>query len=154
MTKGATSWLFFALALGVIVYQVFVHSEHIDWNEEDITWHGYQEGIEKARAMNRPSLIVIYGEWCGYCKQYAKVFNDAGVAQAMRDVIAIKIDVDDPERWAHRNGLDGSGVPRTFALDSNGDFIRHPQQPSRNHFISWTGDRAWMIRFINYVANT
>ena len=153
MNKAAFSLFLFVFG-GMIIYQLSVNSQSSDWNEAGIEWHDYMGGIEKARTLNMPCFIVVYGNWCGYCEQYARLFNDTSIERAMKSVVAIKIDVDDPAGWAKKNGLDGPGVPRTFALDKNGRFIRSSKYPSRNYYVNWISDKERLLRFVRYVADS
>lgn len=125
----------------------------MSWNERHIQWYGYMDGLLEAKRQNKSVIIVVYAEWCGYCKRYAKMFQDPAIVSAMEKVVAIKLDADDPAGWANRYGLKGSGVPRTFALDKDNRFIRHPKRTRDNAFFSWTGNRAQLLNFINLVAS-
>jgi len=131
----------------------------INWNTDDILWYDYMDGLIAAKRTKKPSIIVVYGDWCKYCKKYSKLFKDSEVIKAMRSVIAIKIDVDSGEKggidWATRNGLQGQGVPRTFALDKSFEFILNPRSKNKgNFYFYWTEDKARFLRFIDIVTKS
>lgn len=142
-----------AAALTLFLLLPGIATAGIEWNDRNIQWYGYIDGMLEAKRQNKSMFIVIYTDWCGYCKKYSRMFYDDSVVNALNDVIPVRINADDKTGWAKRNGLNGSGVPRTFAINKSGEFIKNPYtEKSGNRFFSWTAKTSYLIRSINYIA--
>jgi len=90
------------------------------WNDAQIDWQPYEEGLARARAEGRPVLLVMHADWCVHCRNYSHVFEDPRIVERSRDLVMIRIDVDDEADAARRYALDGGYVPRTYFLAPDG----------------------------------
>jgi thioredoxin-like negative regulator of GroEL len=91
------------------------------WNGAEINWRDVGAGIKEATQTAKPVIMVFHASWCSACKRYRSVFKDPGVVAAARDFIMILVDVD---KYPDVNGgfaPDGTYVPRTIFLDSEGN---------------------------------
>jgi thioredoxin-related protein len=53
--------------------------------EGHVAWRGWDEGLREARRTNRPVLVDVYTDWCGWCKRMDRdVYSRADV----RDYLA------------------------------------------------------------------
>lgn len=142
----------------IIVFFIVIAANldsNLDWNEDGIRWYGYDEGMEIATKKHLPVIIVAYADWCGYCEQYSKMFQDKDVEQAMKRVLAIKFNIDKQDGWEKNQDLKTKSVPRTYALDRAGHFIQNPNRASvEKYYFYWTGNKESLLDFIDYVATS
>jgi thiol-disulfide isomerase/thioredoxin len=107
-----------------------------EWNDAEIAWQSYDAGLAKAKAENKPVCLVFYTGWCPHCRNYAKVFKDPRVVQKARDFVMVRVNADDEEAVSARHAPDGTYVPRTFFLASDGKPMLdvHAPRPNYIHF--------------------
>ncbi len=97
--------------------------EGIDWNENNIQWYSYKEGLQKAKQTNKPIMLIFYADWCPTCHAYKNIFYRDKIQRAANKMIMIRVNVDDnPDISEHYDDV-GSYVPRTFVLDPQGNKI-------------------------------
>jgi hypothetical protein len=89
------------------------------WGGSAIDWKGASDGLAAAKALGRRALVVVTAEWCGHCKNYARVFSDPRVVEQARNFVMIRLD-SDRDAAAARFSVDGGYVPRTFFLRPDG----------------------------------
>lgn len=82
------------------------------------------EALGRARTENRLVMVDIYTDWCGYCKKLDKeTYADARVAEALRGVIAIKVNAEKGgEAVAERYRV--NGFPTVIFLSGSGEIVR------------------------------
>jgi thiol:disulfide interchange protein len=109
----------------------------IDWNDAAMQWKPLAEGLEEAAAKKKPVCLVVFTTWCPHCKRYSRVFHDPRVAFEAKGFVMIKLDQDESEAESARYNVDGTYIPRTFLLASNGDIDReiHAPRPTYRHFF-------------------
>ncbi len=90
------------------------------WNEAQIDWQSYDEGLARAQRTDRPVCLVIQADWCPHCRTYSHVFEDPRVVEASRSFVMIRVDSDEQREVAGRYALDGGYVPRTHFLGADG----------------------------------
>lgn len=109
----------------------------VDWNENSIQWYSYNEGLQEAKETNKPIMLILYADWCPTCHAYKKIFYRNDILKASKNMIMIRINVDEYPILSESFDADGNYVPRTFLLDSAGnrlnmeDFVTHKFK----HFI-------------------
>ncbi len=101
------------------------------WDESSVHWEDYTEGMQRALREDKPVLLVIETDWCGYCKAYSWSFLEDEVEDLSRDMVMIRVDADDQPGAARLHAPNGSGVPRTFVFPAGGFLAlsrgaRHP----------------------------
>jgi hypothetical protein len=69
--------------------------------------------------------MVFHAPWCTACKKYRSVFFDKGVVDASKDFVMILIDADADKMSNGAFSPDGTYVPRTLFLDSDGNVQAH-----------------------------
>ena len=91
----------------------------MDWNDVQIKWWPYQEGLAEARAKSLPVLVLQYATWCSDCTALAPVFDDPRLVALSRRIVMVRVDSD----------LDDVGeqfpssinyIPSVVFLDSSG----------------------------------
>ncbi|MGD9762103.1 MAG: thioredoxin family protein [Candidatus Binatia bacterium] len=91
-----------------------------DWNDNQIKWQAYEEGLEQAKKSQRPVCLIFYTEWCPHCTNYSKVFHDPKVVEKSKEFVMIRLDADQNKQLGPKYAVDGSYIPRTFFLSPAG----------------------------------
>lgn len=110
----------FVFASLFLVTQLVTASE--TWNN-NIEWMSYEAGMGLAARHGKPVMLVFHSEGCGACADYSKLFDEDSVAVASRKFIMILMDDGANEEISTKYSPDGSYVPRTFFLDSQGSVL-------------------------------
>lgn len=85
---------------------------------------------QEAAAANKPLLVYFTAAWCGPCQSMAReVWPQPQVAEALKSVVPVKIDVDEHPDVAQSFGV--NGIPRFQILHPDG-----APGPSREGFTS------------------
>ena len=96
--------------------------DHADlWNGAEINWRDARSGIYEASKTGRPVIMVFHATWCSVCKRFREVFKDPAIVAASRDFIMILVDADAEKEINGAFSPDGSYVPRTLFIDSEGN---------------------------------
>jgi thioredoxin-related protein len=100
-----------------------------------VAWREWEPGLEEARKEDRPVLVDVYTEWCGWCKRMDRdVYSRPEVrAYLDRNFVTVKLDAaaSKPGRYegrlftsrslAARFGV--TGYPTTVFLRPGGEYI-------------------------------
>lgn len=108
------------------------------WNGAEIKWRDIRSGIYESSQTGRPVIMVFHAPWCTACKKYRSVFFDKGVVEASKDFVMILIDADADKMSNGAFSPDGTYVPRTLFLDSEGNVqaqLRGKGDPKYPHSI-------------------
>jgi thiol:disulfide interchange protein len=92
-----------------------------EWNGAEINWRDARSGIYESSRTGRPVLMVFHATWCSVCKRFRAVFKDPAIVAASRDFVMILVDADKEKEINGAFQPDGSYVPRTLFIDSNGN---------------------------------
>jgi len=92
-----------------------------DWNGGEINWRDVRSGIYEASQTGRPVIMVFHATWCSVCKRFRNVFKDPAVVTASRDFVMILVDADAERDINGAFSPDGTYVPRTLFIDSDGN---------------------------------
>jgi thiol:disulfide interchange protein len=102
-----------------------------DWNDNGIKWLPYEAGLGEAEKSKKPICMVLYTDWCPHCTNYSKVFHDSAVVEKATQFVMIRINTAQQKDVSRKFAPDGSYVPRTFFLGSDGELdpsIHAPRQ--------------------------
>jgi hypothetical protein len=91
-----------------------------DWNDANIQWKSYEQGLAMAKKENKPVCLVFYTEWCAHCVNYSKIFHDAKVVEQAKQFVMIRMDKDKHKNVSKKFAPDGEYIPRTYFLSSAG----------------------------------
>lgn len=107
------------------------------WNASQIAWLPFEAGLARARAERKKMVLVLHAVWCVHCRNFEHVFEDPRVVARARDFVMVHIDIDQEPSVASRYAIDGSYVPRTFFLNSEGSALADidAHRPSYRYFF-------------------
>ncbi len=100
-----------------------------------LEWQGWDAGLQRAKATNRPVLVDVYTDWCGWCKRMDRdVYARADVSQYLAaHFVVVRLNAESGERTTYegRNrpasalaaAFDVTGYPTTIFLASTGEHI-------------------------------
>ncbi len=91
-----------------------------DWNDGQIQWMGYDEGLAAAKAQHKPVCLIFYTEWCPHCRNYRTVFQAPAVVEKARQFVMIRLDKDKNRVLSAKYAPDGEYIPRTLFLAPDG----------------------------------
>ena len=91
-----------------------------DWNDVNVAWRTYDEGLAAAKKENKPVCLVFYTEWCPHCTRYSQVFHDPKVVERSKNFVMIRLDQDKNRAISGKFTPDGEYIPRTYFLSPAG----------------------------------
>lgn len=91
-----------------------------DWNDQEIKWRTYDEGLAEAKKSKKPVMLIFFTEWCPHCKNYSGVFHDPKVVAESKNFVMVRLDADKNKELSQKYAVDGGYIPRTYFLSSNG----------------------------------
>jgi thiol:disulfide interchange protein DsbD len=116
----------------------------------NVEWNDLATGERKARRTGKPAVVFLHAEWSVADKEMEhKSFTAPEVRAAMRDFIAISVDVTDdenPETRAAADRFGVIGVPTVIVID---DLDAYPSQNESHPRYANPKD---LIRWNEYVA--
>lgn len=115
-------------ACAVLLAPLAARAAH-DWNDGQIAWKPYEDGLAAARKDKKPVCLVVYTEWCPHCANYSRVFHDPKVVEEAKKFVMIRVDKDKQPDVSKKHAPDGEYIPRTYFLSSAGDLDPALQAP-------------------------
>jgi hypothetical protein len=91
-----------------------------NWNDEQIGWKSYEDGLALAKKERKPICLIFYTEWCPHCRNYSGVFHDAKVVETSKQFVMIRLDKDKNGEVSAKYAPDGEYIPRTYFLTPDG----------------------------------
>ena len=91
-----------------------------DWNDAQIKWMSYDDGLKAAKETHRPICLIFYTTWCPHCANYSKVFSNADVVKKAQSFVMIRLDKDKNDTVSAQYKPDGDYIPRTYFLSADG----------------------------------
>ena len=91
-----------------------------NWNDAQIKWLPYTDGVAAAKKSGKPICLVFYTTWCPHCTNYSKVFSDPAVVKKAGSFVMIRLDKDKNAELSKKISPDGEYIPRTYFLGSDG----------------------------------
>ena len=123
--REAKVWYGAAVAMAMVVTMMLgalaAYAGAEDWNDKQIAWKSYDDGLAEAKKTNRPICLIFYTTWCPHCANYSQVFSDPKVVEKSRSFVMIRLDADKNKDLGQKYSPDGSYIPRTFFLTSSGE---------------------------------
>lgn len=83
------------------------------------------EAIAQARKMDRPILVDLYADWCGWCKRLEEdVFSTPAFQSFAEDFVLLRVDTEDGGEGSRlQERYDALSLPTTLVLDYQGVMI-------------------------------
>lgn len=112
-----------------------------DWNDKEINWQPYADGLAAAKKDGKPICLVFYTAWCPHCGNYSGVFHDPKVVDMAKKFVMIRLDNDKEKELSQKYAPDGGYIPRTFFLSSAGQLDADIKAP-RDKFQYFYDERS------------
>jgi len=114
-------------------------SKVIDWNEAQIRWYSFNDGLREAQATGRPILAVFFAEWCPHCLGHSRLFRNPQIVRLSQALVMVKVDGDRYPEISARYAPDGAYIPRTMVLGSDGRVITslHGSSAKYRYFLNY-----------------
>jgi thiol-disulfide isomerase/thioredoxin len=91
-----------------------------DWNERQVAWVPYAEGLAAGRERQLPILLIFYTDWCPHCHNYSRLFHDPELVRLSQRFVMIRVERDGSRDISRVYDIDGEYIPRTFFLTPTG----------------------------------
>ncbi|MBI3784311.1 MAG: thioredoxin family protein [Deltaproteobacteria bacterium] len=91
-----------------------------DWNDANIKWVAYEDGLKAAESSNRPICLIFFTSWCPHCANYSKVFSDPEVVKKSKSFVMVRADAEKNHELSDKFKPDGAYIPRTYFLSPRG----------------------------------
>eukprot|EP00992_Anisonema_acinus_P002497 TRINITY_DN10787_c0_g1_i1.p1 TRINITY_DN10787_c0_g1~~TRINITY_DN10787_c0_g1_i1.p1 ORF type:complete len:151 (-),score=28.09 TRINITY_DN10787_c0_g1_i1:12-464(-) len=87
---------------------------------DEIEWYTMEGGLAKAKAENKPIMVLVHKSWCGACKALKPQFaGSKEIEELSRSFVMINTeDAEEPTDAQFKP--DGTYIPRIFFLNSEG----------------------------------
>ena len=107
-----------------------------DWNDKDVAWKSYEDGLAAAKKEKKPVCLIFYTEWCPHCANYSAVFHDPKVVAETKKLVMVRLDKDKNAELSKQFAPDGEYIPRTYFLAPDGklDADIHARRPQYKYF--------------------
>lgn len=109
-----------AVAAASLAVAAAVHAAGADWNDANVKWMGYPEGLQAAKESNKPVCLVFYTTWCPHCTNYSKIFTDPRLVEKSKSFVMVRLDKDKNQDISAQFKPDGEYIPRTYFLSPQG----------------------------------
>ena len=86
-------------------------------------YNNYEDGLNAAKAENKPMLVYAWAIWCKFCeKLHKEVYPDPRISSILQeDFVLVAVDLDTNKEDTSRFGF--TYPPKLLFLDSNGETI-------------------------------
>jgi protein-disulfide reductase (glutathione) len=106
--------------IGLLVAAAAAFAGAENWNDDNIHWMTYDEGMAAAKKSHQPICLIFYTTWCPHCGNYSKLFSDPEVVKRSQSFVMIRLDKDKNKELSQKYKPDGEYIPRTYFLSSDG----------------------------------
>ena len=129
---------FVLLAALMLLAARLAHAGAENWNDDQIKWQPYAEGLKQAKESKKPVCLIFYTGWCPHCANYSKLFSDPKVVEKSKSFVMIRLDKDKNAEISKQYSPDGEYIPRTYFLSPKGelDATLSETRPQYKYFYS------------------
>lgn len=125
IARNKYSWSLSELLIGVLMLAVFGSAEAWTYRAQtNIDWYDYGEAaFDQAAKRNRPLFILIYADWCEWCKKYElETLETKPIRGRLADEwVPVLVDYDREPGLARKLGA--TLVPTTVLVTPKGEKI-------------------------------
>ena len=136
------------IALLVLCMPVVANAE-IDWNDADIKWYGYVDGMLAAKRQQKNVILVVYANWCSVCKKYSRMFHDPSVISHSDKVVLVRLNQDEDGHYLSKFSLDGKYVPRTYILNADFEVQPSPFKSKKYDFYLPPNNVSYLVNLMS-----
>lgn len=82
--------------------------------------------IDKAIKSEKPTIVLFYADWCGFCKKFAPTFNDIVKTRKFKSKLAVAyVNGNDPDNQKYMQEYQIEGFPTVYMVNfKTGEKIR------------------------------
>ncbi len=91
-----------------------------DWNDANIHWMSYDDGLAAAKKEHKPVCLIFYTTWCPHCANYSKLFSNPKLVEKTKSFVMVRLDKDKNAAISKQYSPDGEYIPRTYFLSADG----------------------------------
>jgi len=122
-----------ALTLAALCWGMLAHAG--PGSTGGVEWRGWNEGLQHARASQRPIIVDVYTDWCGWCRRMDRdVYGKSEITDYLRKrYVTIKLNAEASDAAAYEGRKTTSqgiaqrfrvsGYPTTVFLRSTGEHM-------------------------------
>jgi len=101
------SCLVLSAILLFFLYACSKQDQAINWNDSELQWNSYYDGLAELKATGNKGTFIIYADWCPTCKQYSKLFKNGAVIDALQGITLIRLNKDKQPDVSKQFDFDG-----------------------------------------------
>lgn len=102
---------------------------------DNIAWRGLDEGLDEAKKLTRPLMLVVHASWCSQCRALKPEFGDSELKELSDQFVMVNLDQDEVPR-ALEFAPDGDYVPRIVFIDpTSGRAVPELRNEARNRTL-------------------
>ena len=108
--------------------------------------------IEKAQATGKPTVVLFYADWCGYCKRFAPVFNEIIKTRKFKSKLAVAfVNGTDEQNKKYMQEYQIEGFPTVYMVNfKTGEKVKL----SNNLLFTPNAKKELLTEFINFAKKT
>ncbi len=115
---------------------------------DDIAWHGLDEGLAQAKQTGRPLMLLVHASWCNRCKELVPVFHDERIEALSERFVMVNVDQDREPR-VEAYAPDGTYIPRVLFFDPDtgrpDTSLLNPRRSRTRYYYSPVDDLAGVM---------
>lgn len=108
----------------VVDVEVLSLTKASELKDLEISWvEDHDSGLETARKEDKPVIMVLYADWCTWCKRLLEeTFTDIEVKRFKKEFVWLKLDSDEDQSL--KAMYDQKGFPMTVILSPEGEVVQ------------------------------
>ncbi|KAH3868542.1 protein disulfide-isomerase A5-like [Dreissena polymorpha] len=113
----------------------------LPWEEEegaeDVIHINSEQNFQKLLKKNKkPTLVMFYAPWCGYCKRLKPDFA-AAASELRNEVNMVGVDVDKPDLYTLRAAFNITGFPTIYYFEEGQLKYKYGGENNKDGLIKW-----------------
>lgn len=95
----------------------------MNWNDAEIAWWPYEEGMAQAKKKNAPIFFIRYASWCSDCHRLQAFYTHTYFVELSKRFVMIREDVDASAPLRHELVSGHNYIPRLLFLSPQGTLL-------------------------------